>query len=140
MSQAQGAKFYRATGSPLSYTQIAGLVGIGDIDMTREPVDTTLMDQVGKFMTKEGSKLIDGGEIELTLEFDPTSTGEANLYTDFKADANGNYRISLPIGSPNATFSFEGFVSNWGASHPATDRMVRTVTFTLSGEPTASWI
>lgn len=145
MAQAQKIQLQRldTSASPFSYTQMAGVVGVGDLDMSRESVDDTEMDQTSNFMEFVRSALIDAGELELTLKFNQSGTAENQLYQDFvkstDIETNETYRLQLPVGSPNETITFTGFITSFGGSFPATERMTRVVTFKVSGKPTLSW-
>lgn len=129
--QGQGAQFKRDNAG--SYVQVAGLVDLEDVSMSRGAVDTSLMDQTTSYMTSEAATLIDPGELSITLEWDPSDAGQTNLQSDFEGSTNQDYQILYPDGT---TFDFTGHITTWGKATPKEDRITRNVTFKISGAPT----
>ncbi len=133
--QGQGAQFKRfdTSVSPNAYVQVAGLIDLEDVSMSRGAVDTSLMDQTSSYMTSEAATLIDPGELSVTLEWAPSDAGQTNLQSDFESASNQSYQILYPDGT---TFDFSGHITTWGKATPKEDRITRSVTLKISGAPT----
>ena len=141
MAHAQGTKFMRApNASPLVFAQVAGLVSLNDIDLTRDAIDGTLLDSVAGYRAYEGNQTKNIEPFDLVLHFDQTIGWEADLKADFEQNAPGNYRIVLPLGSPNVYMEFQGVITKFGISLPQEDRITRNITIQPSDELTFSWI
>lgn len=106
----QGTKFSRGAGSPVSYSQITQLHGIGPIGQDRSLIDVTNLDSAAREYAKA---IKDGKEMTLRFQYDPDNTGQTNLRTDRDGETAVSYRITLPIGSPQKTITFDAQCTGW---------------------------
>lgn len=132
--QGQGTKFNRLNTavSPSVYVQMAKLMELEDAEATRGSNETTEWDQAGPYQTFEPEKIIDAGEISLSLKFIPGSAEEIALAADSKAEANQTYQLEYPDGS---TLTVVGHITKWGKSTPQVSNILRNITVKISGEP-----
>ncbi len=105
-----------------------------DGSMSRDPVDTTHSTTTGGYKTFIPSDLIDHGEVEVELHFDP------DVGTGIPIDgAAETVTITFPTpvgGSSGATWAASGFLTNFSFSAPIDDKMTANATLKLSGDIT----
>lgn len=112
---------------PLAYVR-----SVSGPSATVDDVDTTTLDSTGGFRTFIAG-LIDGGEVEMELVYDPSVASHATLGTRFKARTAHTYTITHPSTTSNAPFS--GYIKGMSREIPLDDVVTCTVTFKVSGNP-----
>jgi predicted secreted protein len=129
----KGTKFSIGSGSPLTYTDVANVATITPPQLTRDTVDVDTLDPADgykQFLTG----LKDGGEVGITLNFDPEDTGQTSIYNAFENDTPGNYKITFPDGS---NWTFSGLLTAYEPQDVAAADVVQVqVTIKVSGKPT----
>lgn len=131
---AWGTQFLRnTTGS--TYIVIASVTDISGPSREREAIEVTAHDSPNQY--REFVKgLKDGGEVELTINYDPGSTTINDLDDDFEEDDLRLYKIKIFPGTINEwTWTFSALITSLGDEFPHDDKMERTVTFKISGKP-----
>ncbi|MEV4936347.1 phage tail tube protein [Streptomyces zaomyceticus] len=131
-----GTQFLRDTTGSGSFAVIANVTDISGPSRSREAIEVTAHDSPNKY--REFIKgLKDGGEVEITLNYDPTATSHAALDGDFEEDDLRDYQVViLPNTADEHTWEFAGLITDMGDEYPTEDKMERSVTFKISGKPT----
>jgi len=132
---AWGTQFLRnTTGS--TYVVIAQVTDISGPSREREAIEVTAHDSPNQY--REFVKgLKDGGEVELTLNYDAGSPTHQDLDDDFEEDALRAYQIKIFPDTINEwTWDFDALITALGDEFPHDDKMERTATFKISGKPT----
>lgn len=131
-----GTQFQRDSTGSGSFATIANVSNISGPSRSREAIEVTAHDSANQY--REFVKgLKDGGEVTITVNYNPASTTIAALDTDFEEDALRNYQIVLLPGEANEyTWAFSGLITSIGDEFPIDDKMEREVTFKISGKPT----
>jgi hypothetical protein len=81
--------------------------------------------------------LKDGGEVTVTLNYDPANNSHSALDADFEEDELRDYQVViLPGDDDEYTWEFSAMITSLGDSFPVDDRMERDVTVKISGKPT----
>ena len=108
-----------------TFTQIADMVDFSGPENTAAEVDITNLDDTAGRQYLPG--LVDRGNLQCTLHFDPDSAAHQQLFTDQVANPPTVrlYRLVYPTNSPNNDFtSFNAFVQSTsragGVDQPAT--------------------
>ena len=132
---ALGTQFLRETAVPDTYEVIASVSDISGPSRSREAIEVTAHDSPNKYREFVPG-LKDGGEVEITLNYDPASATHASLDTDFESDDLVNYQIIiLPGTADEHTWEFAAIVTALGDAYPIDNKMERTATFKVSGKP-----
>ena len=133
---ALGTQFLRETAVADTFEVIANVTDISGPSRSREAIDVTAHDSPDKY--REFIKgLKDGGEVELTLNYDPSATTHKALDTDFEEDDLHTYQvILLPGEAEEHTWEFSSLITGLGEEYPTEGQMERTATFKISGKPT----
>jgi predicted secreted protein len=102
----------------------------------RDAIEVTAHDSPNQY--REFVKgLKDGGEVSLTLNYDPGALTHQHLDADFEEDNPRFYRIVVLPGEANEwTWEFSGIITKLEDSFPIDDRMERAVTLKVTGKPT----
>ncbi|WP_030322827.1 MULTISPECIES: phage tail tube protein [Streptomyces] len=131
-----GTQFLRDTTGSGSFAVIANVTDISGPSRSREAIEVTAHDSPDKY--REFIKgLKDGGEVEITLNYDPTAATHAALDGDFEEDDLRDYQVViLPNTADEHTWEFSGLITDMGDEYPTEDKMERSVTFKISGKPT----
>ncbi|MFJ8863611.1 phage tail tube protein [Streptomyces sp. NPDC102451] len=131
-----GTQFLRDTNGAGSFTAIANVSDISGPSRSREAIEVTAHDSPNKY--REFIKgLKDGGEVEITLNYDPGSSTHAALDADFEEDDLRDYQVILLPGEPDEhTWEFSALITDLGDEFPTDDKAERTATFKISGKPT----
>lgn len=131
-----GTQFLRDSNGAGSYTVIANVSDLAGPSRSREAIEVTAHDSPHQY--REFVKgLKDGGEVTLTLNYDPGESTHTALDADFEEDELRNYQIIvLPGEADEHTWTFSGLITDLSDSFPVDDRMEREVTFKISGKPT----
>lgn len=131
---AWGTQFARnTTGS--TYAVVANVTDISGPSREREAIEVTAHDSPDQY--REFVKgLKDGGEVELTLNYDPNVATIQDLDDDFEEDALRAYQVILFPGTANEwTWDFDALITALGDEFPHDDKMERTCTLKISGKP-----
>lgn len=133
---ALGTQFLRETAVPATFESIANVTDISGPSRSREAIEVTAHDSPNKY--REFIKgLKDGGEVEITLNYDPASATHASLDADFEEDDLRKYQIILLPDEPDEhTWAFSALITDLGDEYPIDGQMERTATFKISGKPT----
>ncbi|MEU9777144.1 phage tail tube protein [Streptomyces sp. NPDC047968] len=133
---AHGTQFLRDTTGSGAYAVIASVTDISGPSRSRESIEVTAHDSPNKY--REFIKgLKDGGEVEITLNYDPASATHAALDADFEEDDLRSYQVVILPGDPDEhTWTLTAMITDLGDSYPTDDKMERTATFKISGKPT----
>lgn len=133
---ALGTQFLRESAIPDTFEAIANVTDISGPSRSRESIDVTAHDSPNKY--REYIKgLKDGGDVELTINYDPNSTTHTSLDADFEEDSLHTYQVLLLPGTATEhTWEFSGMITDLGDAFPTDDKMERTVTVKISGKPT----
>lgn len=133
---AWGTQFKRDTTGAGVFAVVASITDISGPSREREAIEVTAHDSPDQY--REFVKgLKDGGEVELTINYDPGSPTIADLDDDFEEDALRDYQIVIfPATINEWTWDFSGLITAIGDEFPHDDKMERTVTVKISGKPT----
>ncbi|MFM9634384.1 phage tail tube protein [Streptomyces galilaeus] len=131
-----GTQFKRDSTGGGSFAAIANVSDISGPSRSREAIEVTAHDSPDKY--REFVKgLKDGGEVEITINYDPGSTTHQALDADFEEDDLRDYQVVvLPGTTDEHTWEFSGLITDLGDEFPHDDKMERTATFKVSGKPT----
>lgn len=132
---AWGTQFLRETNTPGTFEVIASASDIKGPTRKRDAIEVTAHDSPDQY--REFVKgLKDGGEVEITLNYDPNQATHEALEDDFENDENLNYQLIMFPGTADEwTWDFEALITDLGDEFPDDDKMERTVTFKISGKP-----
>lgn len=129
-----GSMFAIQGGSPLAYVPLAEVTNITPPALSRDAVDATHTASPEKWREFiAGMK--DAGEVTVEMNFIPGSTSIDTILAAFNSDETQNCRITFPIGSPAATWSFSAIVTGFAPEAPMDGKMSASVTFKLTGKP-----
>lgn len=130
-----GTQFLRDSTGAGAYVAIASVSDGDGPNQSRESIDTTAHDSPNKY--REFVKgLKDGGDVNITLNWDPGQLTHVTLRGDFEEDALRNYRIIfLPGDADEATVTFAAMITDMGHAWPIDDKLEQEVTFKISGQP-----
>lgn len=133
---AWGTQFLRDTTGLGAFAVVANITDISGPSREREAIEVTAHDSPDQY--REFVKgLKDGGEVELTINYDPGSPTVADLDEDFEEDNLRDYQIRIFPGTTNEwTWDFAGLITSLGDEFPHDDKMERTCTIKISGKPT----
>ncbi|MBB4987496.1 phage tail tube protein [Streptomyces nymphaeiformis] len=131
-----GSQFLRDSTGAGSFAVVANVTDISGPSRSREAIEVTAHDSPAKY--REFIKgLKDGGEVEITLNFDPGNATHSALDGDFEEDDLRNYQVIILPGEPDEhTWSFSALITDLGEKYPTEGQMERTATFKISGKPT----
>lgn len=130
-----GSQFLRETAVVDTFEVVANVTDISGPSRSREAIEVTAHDSPDKY--REFIKgLKDGGEVEITLNYDPAAATHTSLDADFEEDDLRSYQvIMLPGESDEHTWEFSGLITDLGDAYPTEGKMERTATFKISGKP-----
>lgn len=81
--------------------------------------------------------LKDGGEVNLTINYNPGETSHQALDADFEEKDLRDYQVViLPGDEDEHTWQFTALITSIGDEFPHDDKMAREVTVKISGKPT----
>ena len=132
---AWGTQFKRETNTPTVYEVVANITDISGPSREREAIEVTAHDSPDQY--REFVKgLKDGGEVEITLNYDPGVATIEHLDDDFEEDDLRAYQVVIfPATADEYTWDFDGLITANGDEFPHDDKMERTVTVKISGKP-----
>lgn len=131
-----GTQFKRDSTGAGVFVTIANVSDISGPSRSREAIEVTAHDSPDQY--REFVKgLKDGGEVTLTINYDPGAATHADLDADFEEDALRDYQVViLPGEADEHTWEFSALITALGDEFPIDDRMEREVTVKISGKPT----
>lgn len=131
-----GTQFLRDSDGAGAYVVIANVSDLSGPSRSREAIEVTAHDSPNQY--REFVKgLKDGGEVTVTINYNPANNTHSALDTDFEEDELRNYRIIvLPGEADEHTWTFSALITAIGDEFPIDNRMEREVTFKISGKPT----
>lgn len=131
-----GTQFKRDSTGSGSFVAIANASDISGPSRSRDAIEVTAHDSPNQY--REFVKgLKDGGEVEITLNYDPAAATHQALDDDFEEDDLRDYQVVVLPGTANEyTWEFSALITDLGDEFPDDDKMERTVTFKISGKPT----
>lgn len=132
---AWGTQFKRETNTPGTFMVVANITDISGPSREREAIEVTAHDSPDQY--REFVKgLKDGGEVEITLNYDPGVASIEALDDDFEEDDLRAYQVVIFPGTADEyTWDFDGLITANGDEFPHDDKMERTVTVKISGKP-----
>jgi len=112
----------------------AEVMNINGSDISRPDINTTNMATTG-YQTYIPGRLVEGGSIELEINFDPDSippdTGASELIT---------ITFPLPAGQTTpADVAFTGYINSWSWADPVEDKMTADVSIKVDGQTAPVW-
>jgi hypothetical protein len=131
-----GTKFQREGTTQGQFEDIAQVVSIQPPEMEADDVEIEELDPVDGYKRfLQGLK--DGGEVAVTLNFDPNNQGHTNLLADFDSGTTRNYKIVLPNNA--GEWTIPGYVKGFKPSEIKAGEVIQAeVTIKVSGKPTLS--
>ncbi len=133
----QGTKFQRGVlvEAALVWTTIGGCKGMTPPDQSRGTIDVTTIDQYDgsdpdPYKAIEGADLIESGNVELDIIFDPANSAQELLEDDLLTSAPVDYRFLYRSGDSR---QFKAVVTNIKPSSNMDDILRQTVTLKVSG-------
>lgn len=131
-----GTQFLRDTTGAGTYAVIANVSDLSGPSRSREAIEVTAHDSPNQY--REFVKgLKDGGEVTITLNYNPANNTHSALDADFEEDTLRSYQIIvLPGEADEHTWTFSALITAIGDEFPIDNRMEREVTFKISGKPT----
>jgi predicted secreted protein len=131
-----GTEFKRDSTGGGSFVKIANVSDLSGPEREREAIEVTAHDSPDQY--REFVKgLKDGGEVSITLNYNPGDSGHKALDADFEEDGLRDYQVVLlPGDADEHTWEFSALITSLGDSFPVDDRMEREVTVKISGKPT----
>ncbi|NQY64012.1 MAG: outer capsid protein Hoc [Alteromonadaceae bacterium] len=140
MSKGIGTKLRRGNGEANkgkegkeTFSDIAEILEMGDISLTRETIDTTTFDSEGGYEEFEGG-LRSAGEVTIKVKYKKTDPTAVLLRSDFDADVPVNYQIAWPD-ADHTVVTFSGLVTNYGIATPLKESITQSFTIKISGKP-----
>src|SRR3546814_3399401 len=129
-----GTQFKRDSTGGGVFVTIANVSDISGPSRSREAIEVTAHDSPNQY--REFVKgLKDGGEVTITINYDPGASTHSDLDADFEEDDLRDYQVVvLPGEADTATWAFSGLITSIGDEFPVDDRMEREVTFKISGD------
>lgn len=133
---AHGTQFKRDTTGAGVFAVIANVTDVSGPSRSREAIEVTAHDSPDKY--REFVKgLKDGGEVSITLNYDPGTSTHSDLDADFEENALRDYQVViLPGDVDEHTWDFSALITDLGDEFPFDDKMEREATFKISGKPT----
>jgi len=129
-----GSQFQRSSDGTSGgiFATVAGVNSVAGPGLSRDTIDVTDMDSTNRWREHIGG-LKDAGEVTLELEFDPDGSDVTNFLADINNDASGYYKIIFPDATE---WGFAAILTGYEPSSPQDEKMVATVTYKLTGQPT----
>lgn len=116
-----------------SFTTIGQIESVKLNNSKNEPIEVTLITDTSK---KYVASIIDAGEVELKIKFDPADTTHIKLKTDHDAGTEGSWQITCT--DPGAAvITFAALVTDYDIGEAMTNNVViLTVKLKISGAVT----
>lgn len=134
-----GTQFKRDTTGAGAFAAIASVADISGPERSREEIEVTAHDSPDQY--KEFAKgLKDGGEVTITLNYDPGQSTHRDLDADFEEKALRDYQVVVLPGDANQlTIQFKALCTTLSESYPIDDKMEMEATFRISGKPSRTY-
>ncbi|GEC02952.1 hypothetical protein SSP24_06070 [Streptomyces spinoverrucosus] len=131
-----GTQFKRDSTGAGAFVAIANVSDISGPERSREAIEVTAHDSPDEY--REFVKgLKDGGEVTITINYDPGDTSHSALDGDFEEKDLRAYQVVILPGDPDEhTWDFTALITDLGDAFPIDDKMEREATFKISGKPT----
>lgn len=120
-----------------TFTTIAQVVNIGGPGLKMDTLDVTNHSSTDGWKEFVGG-LLDGGEVSLEINFDPTAATHklsTGLLKDMSARTVRNFQLVFSD-TGGTTWSFAALVSGFEPAAPVDGKLSATVTLKVSGKPT----
>lgn len=128
-----GTAFQRGDGQAVEvFTAVASVTDITPPALERNTLDVTAHDSPDQWMEFIGG-LKDGGEVSITLNYDPAA--HDSLISDFDDTAPRNYKVVWPT-AVGGSWDFTAVMTGFAPEAPHDDKLSAEVTFKVSGKPT----
>lgn len=126
-----GSQFLRDSTGSGSFVLVANVTDISGPSRSREAIEVTAHDSPNRY--REFIKgLKDGGEVELTINYDPGNSTHTALDADFEEDDLRDYQVViLPGEADEHTWAFSALITDLGDEYPTEGQMERTATFKI---------
>ncbi|MFJ2002182.1 phage tail tube protein [Streptomyces chartreusis] len=130
-----GTQLKRDSNGAGAFVTIANISDLNGPGRQRDAIEMTAHDSPNQY--REFAKgLKDGGEVTVTINYDPAESSHADLDADFEEDDLRDYQVViLPGTADEHTWDFAALITDIGDAFPVDDRMERDVTFKISGKP-----
>lgn len=131
-------QYWDTSGTP-QWIEIANITSIGGPSMSRDTIDTTVLNNTDGYRTFIAA-LRDSGSLNLTMHF--SAANYELIKGHFESQSTENYRVFLPssVGVDNSTFEIEGLVSELPLSVPVDDLVTCEVVIKIVGEVVFTYI
>jgi predicted secreted protein len=131
-----GTQFLRDTTGGGAFAVVANVSDLSGPDRSREAIEVTAHDSPNQY--REFVKgLKDGGEVGVTINYDPGDTTHSALDADFEEKGLRDYQVVILPGDANEhTWEFTALITGISDAFPVDDKMEREVTVKISGMPT----
>lgn len=131
-----GTQFKRDSDGAGTFVTIANVSDISGPDRDREAIEVTAHDSPDQY--REFVKgLKDGGEVSITINYNPGETTHEALDDDYEEKDLRDYQVVVLPGDPDEhTWDLTGLITSVGDAFPHDDKMEREVTVKISGKPT----
>lgn len=131
-----GTQFLRDSTGAGAFVVVANVSDISGPSRAREAIEVTAHDSPDQYREFVPG-LKDGGEVVITINYDPGNSTHTALDADFEEQELRAYQVVvLPGETDEHTWEFSGFLTAIGDEFPVDNRMERTATFKISGKPT----
>lgn len=121
--------------SPEVFADFCAVIDPGAIGEAKPLIDVTSLCDAAR--TYRGG-LADGASIPLKCNFIQGDTAIRSMYTKYKANAQGHFRLTLDDTSPLEFFEFSAAITGWNLTVPS--GAASTVTFTLKVSGEITWV
>jgi len=130
-----GTQLKRDSNGAGAFVTIANISDLNGPSRQRDAIEMTAHDSPNQYR-EFGKGLKDGGEVTVTINYDPAESSHAALDADFEEDDLRDYQVVLLPGTADEhTWDFAALITDIGDAFPVDDRMERDVTFKISGKP-----
>lgn len=127
-----GTQFLREKATPGTYDVIAQIASITPPQLQRDTTEVEDLNPPDEFKKKLVG-LIDGGDMSVTLNFDPELQGHKDLEEDFHAGLSHSYQILFKSGG---YYTISGVVTQFAAQEiTAGDVLQAEVTIAVDSKP-----
>lgn len=116
-------------GGPEVFTTVGQVVDITPPAENLSIVETTDMEDTIK---RKIGALVDYGQAQVELIWDPSNAGQEGLRTDLRAKTARNFKVVFPTPA-NKTWSFTALVTAISPSVPLEEKLTSTITLELDG-------
>lgn len=121
--------------SPEVFANFCAVIDPGAIGEDKPLIDVTSLCDAAR--TYRGG-LADGASIPLKCNFIQGDSATRSMYTKYKANTVGAFRLTLDDTSPEEFFEFNAVITGWSLGVPSGDKASVTFTLKVTGEIT--WV